>query len=226
MKLLLYCPKSKPYLYFENDLGEDEYGMIYDSQWLLTTDSCFNKDYAVNGKIVAECDFEVSKIELHPACYNYGPAYFTKRQKPFKYFSYLGLLLASCMKDNEMLKYLSNKGGYAIHIKNLYIFNEPKELKDLEPKREIHQCIHGNLIIDEELEIPIKAPQNMMRVKLRKSYYNGIPVSNDDINANEETLEDYILISIHPEGLCKILNGEKTVELRKQILKGMISDDK
>lgn len=28
----------------------------------------------------------------------------------------------------------------------------------------------------------------------------------------------YILISIHPEHLCKILNGEKTIEVRKNIL--------
>ena len=213
MKLLLYCTKGKPYL-------NDYRSMEGCNEFVL-----MNKPYNnLNGKIVAECDFEVSKIELHPTHYNYGPAYFTKRQKPFKYFSYLDLLLVSCLQDNEMLKYLGNKGGYAIHIKNLYIFDEPKELKDLESKREVHQCIHGNSIIDEELEIPIKAPQNMMRVKLRKSYCDGIPVSNDDINANEETLEDYILISIQPQWLCKILNGEKTIEVRKKVLRGMLEN--
>ena len=29
----------------------------------------------------------------------------------------------------------------------------------------------------------------------------------------------YILISIRPEWVCKILNGEKTIEVRKQIIK-------
>ena len=35
----------------------------------------------------------------------------------------------------------------------------------------------------------------------------------DDIN---------ILISITPEWLCKILNGEKTIEVRKKVLKRML----
>jgi hypothetical protein len=38
----------------------------------------------------------------------------------------------------------------------------------------------------------------------------------------------YILISIKPEHLCKILNGEKTIEVRKKILnslKEMLQDD-
>lgn len=34
----------------------------------------------------------------------------------------------------------------------------------------------------------------------------------------------YVLISIRPEWLCKILNGEKTIEVRKRVLKGMIDN--
>lgn len=45
-----------------------------------------------------------------------------------------------------------------------------------------------------------KAPQNMMRLA---------DIGNDM----------YILISIRPEWLCKILNGEKTIEVRKKVLK-------
>ena len=47
-----------------------------------------------------------------------------------------------------------------------------------------------------------KAPQNMMRVF--------------DANGNK-----YILISVQSEWLCKILNGEKTIEVRRQVLKEM-----
>lgn len=47
-----------------------------------------------------------------------------------------------------------------------------------------------------------KAPQNMMRVF--------------DANGNK-----YILISVQSEWLCKILNGDKTIEVRKQVLKEM-----
>lgn len=46
-----------------------------------------------------------------------------------------------------------------------------------------------------------KAPQNMCRVYKDNHFY--------------------VLISIRPEWLCKILNGEKTVEVRKQVLKKM-----
>lgn len=49
-----------------------------------------------------------------------------------------------------------------------------------------------------------KAPQNMMRV---------IDAYGDD---------EYILISVRPEWLCKILNGEKTIEVRKKVLKEML----
>ena len=48
----------------------------------------------------------------------------------------------------------------------------------------------------------IKAPQNMMRVF--------------DANGNK-----YILISVQSEWLCKILNGDKTIEVRKKVLKEM-----
>lgn len=47
-----------------------------------------------------------------------------------------------------------------------------------------------------------KAPQNMMRF-----IFNN---------------EEYVLISIRPEWLCKILNGDKTIEIRRKILKGMM----
>lgn len=35
----------------------------------------------------------------------------------------------------------------------------------------------------------------------------------------------YALISIRPEWLCKILNEEKTIEIRKKVLKGMCDDE-
>ena len=47
-----------------------------------------------------------------------------------------------------------------------------------------------------------RAPQNMMMV-----WYKG---------------ERYALISIKSKWLCKILNGEKTIEVRRKVLKGMV----
>ena len=210
MKLLLYCTKGKKQ-------GELLAKDLVSNKWKLW----YGTYNAVNGKIVAECDFEVEEIKYHFGYYNMGDWFecYILENACLNYKELDDYLQASKNYDE---KKIVKPCGYGIHIKNLHIFDKPKELKDLEPKREIHQCIHGNFIIDEELEIPIKAPQNMMRVKLRKSYYNGIATSNDDINANEETLEDYILISIRPEWLVNILNGEKTIEVRKKVLKEMI----
>ncbi len=46
-----------------------------------------------------------------------------------------------------------------------------------------------------------EAPQNMCRVF--------------------DTKDNYVLISIRPQWLCKILNGEKSIEVRRKVLKGM-----
>lgn len=192
MKLLLYCTKSKPYLVYG---CINKYILSYGYDTTYSEEIKNNLD-CFNGKIVAECDFEVSKIELHQCYYNYGPAYFTKRKTPFRYFSYTDLLSASCMQDNEMLKYLGNKGGYAIHIKNLHIFDEPRKLSD-------YYSYNINGKPNTPAKSVRKAPQNMMKVF-------------------EWSGDDYILISIRPEWLCKILNGEKTIEIRKKVLKEML----
>ena len=186
MKLLLYCTKAKPYIMKYKDGKYKEIASFYNKQDLATYD-------LLNGKIVAECDFEVEEIrpekywhstEDFDYIYNTGTVY------------YDDLLKKSCLMDYELDDYLGcEDNGYAIHIKNLHIFDEPRKLYDclihpkIEPK--YYGCEHLG-----------KAPQNMMYVEL------------DDIR--------HILISIRPQWLCKILNGEKTIEVRKKVLKEMI----
>ena len=203
MKLLLYCTKAKPYLY-------DHLGIR--RSW----DKRFNiqkvkqsglDDLLLNGKIVAECDFEVEEITIGRS-YGFRPnmcIISTKNLQPIE------LLSKSCYESyDDLFKYLkydfdndygTHKGpyGYAIHIRNLHIFGEPKELSD-------YKIIRNNGYSRLTLT---KAPQNMMKVK---EFKNGI-------------VADYVLISIHPEELCKILNGEKTIEVRKKVLKEVLSDE-
>lgn len=198
MKLLFYCTKSKWQLFRD----------IITGKWLI--DKIKNRN-ALNGKVVCECDFEVSEIELHPAYYNYGPPYFTEIKEPFKYFSYLDLLEASCLQDNEILKYLGNNGGYAIHIKNLNVFDKPKELND-------YSVYTPGVLYGGEYLVPLKnVPQNMAYCyEYVKTKSNGLTgMSNGHIVKN-------VIVSIRPEWLCKILNGEKTIEVRKKVLKEMI----
>jgi len=175
MKLLLYCTKAKPNIV----KGLDNKFYISNAFKEEGIDA-----YKLNGKIVAECDFEVEKLFI-----KYGEGWQTDTIKGTENIEKL-----TCVNREELYQYCKGK-GYAIHIKNLHIFDKPRELYDclIHPKIEprYYGCEHLS-----------KAPQNMMYVEL------------DDIR--------YILISIRPEWLCKILNGEKTIEVRKKVLKEMI----
>jgi len=168
MKLLLYCTKSNKKLFYDVVSQKYRYG-------LNGKNDKFN---SLNGKIVAECDFEVEEIEK-----SFEDTLFTT-----KTLGGFALQSRSCLNANELYKYQPN---YAIHIKNLHIFDEPKRLYLTNKDNENGDAIHN-------------APQNMM-----KCWFDG---------------EKYILISIRPEWLCKILNGEKTIEVRKKVLKEMMQD--
>lgn len=193
IKLLLYCTKAKPYL-FESCITKGKY-MLENNEWFKE----------LNGKIVAECDFEVEEIKhtylssFHSQyCIRYSTNSLNEEELSRK----------SCLKqysrneDEETLcNYLGENNGYAIHIKNLK--ERVMELSDC--------CIIQNesanpMDVEEDIKIVKKAPQNMMRVWI---YEDGKWVM-------------YILISVRPEWLYLELIGEKTIELRKKILKEMI----
>ena len=168
MKLLLYCTKAKPSL------------MKYETidGYYTDTDTVLDKRALLNGKIVAECDYDVEEIKVGEG----GNNLITET------LSDHNLLKKSCLSLKDIVKYTENidNFGYAIHIKNLHIFDKPRELKTY---------------------LLNKAPQNMCY-----GFYN------DWENENEV----YAVISIRPQWLCKILNGEKTIEIRKKVLKEMI----
>lgn len=176
MKLLLYCTKSKAYLY---KMPASKKYSVWNNFYL--------KGSELNGKIVAECDFRIEEIKRINTI---GDWFYYENQDE--------ILEKSCIVDiNKFFEYLKGKNGYAIHIKNLHIFVEPKELNEYSKR------------IGDDFQVLGKAPQNMMRCCEIKYM-----------------IEDYILISIRPEWLCKILNGEKTIECRKRILKEMIKNDR
>ena len=184
MKLLLYCTKAKPYLYGMYC------GIFCDRVWrnFTTNDkNVFNKHTVLNGKIVGECDYEVEKIES-----KYLDSFYSDLNEICK---------ESCLSIYELLNYASkDKIGfevsfYAIHIKNLIIYDKPKELSDFTHATTSYNGARLKALLQ-------KAPQSMCYV-----YDKG---------------EHKILISIRPEWLCKILNGEKTIEVRRKVLKEMI----
>ena len=196
IRLLLYCCKQ-PHKLFNTDKGfvltDFELGDFYKDKTLL------------NGKIVAECDFEVEKIS--------GIRVFD-RELGKTIFAYSGnisrekLENRSCLNARQLTNYLNENNGYAIHIKNLHIFDESKELSDYVKKLDynaiytsLDNCPFGTGYIEIK-----NAPQNMMRVWV---YEDGKWVM-------------YILISVRPEWLFLELKGEKTIEVRKRVLKEML----
>ena len=210
MKLLLYCTKAKPNIvkglnnefYISNAFKEEGID-----------------DYKINGKIIAECDFEVEEILYLPNPSEFERANFLPKEWGYDYIGRYGtsnksLLKRSCLTTEQLSDYLNTKSndkktfgkdtfGYAIHIKNLHIFDEPRELSDYYKIENI-----GGMLFTKPLT---KAPQNMMRVSV--NHWEYATYNPDDIR---------ILISIQSQWLCKILNGEKTIEVRKKVLKEMI----
>ena len=199
IKGLLYCCKAKPSLMkYENIDG-----------YYTDTDPVLDKRALLNGKIVAECDFEVE--EITPSTWNAE----TERR----------ILKGSCLKEHQLFDYIikgdeneSQNPFYAIHIKNLHIFDKPKELDDFTTRIPVY---YDSIICDSctnfgfdckkcrysyDYQQVIKAPKNMMKVC-------------------EWDIEDKVLISIKSEWLCKILNGEKTILIRKKVLKEMLGNE-
>lgn len=217
-KMLLYCTKAKPYL-TRNDLL-DENAHWY-KHWQLVGELAKKHIYGdtpiLNGKIVGECDFEVEEIKYRFGYYNMGDWF----------ESYI--LKKACLSAEELDRYLQasknydenkvpNPCGYAIHIKNLEIYDEPRDLSEYSKKVEHCKCdkcldhckhyyaknniTHTTNTDCTKYTILYKAPQNMMYVF--------------------DLEEKKVLTSIRPEWLVKILNGEKTIEVRKKVLKEML----
>lgn len=177
MKVLLYCTKAKPFLF---EVTENDNQVLYVTTRLGNADNWrINHKKILNGRIVAMCDIETEEIKLSEYPYSDDCSITLLDTDTLTNDE---LLYESCLYDYELDDYLIGQKGYALHIKNLKIFDKPKELYEYNT---------------------IKAPQNMMRVY--------------DANRNK-----YILISVQSEWLCKILNGEKTIEVRKKVLKEML----
>ena len=192
MKGYIYCTKITPYLLCEPYMDKNKPCRLLRKGLDKTIYNCA-KENAVNGKVVAEVDFEVEEItyELYGDLdwqHDYLPTTNT--------MSIIDLERESCLDRDEIKKYLQGKNGYAIHIKNLHIFNKPRELSDFNKIIETPYCEEPDAIIT-------KAPQNMMRCCYEKK---------------PKEWETGVLISIRPEWVYKILNGEKTIEVRKVIL--------
>lgn len=188
-KMLFYCTMGKPYLYKDVD-NKFKLQNKEDANWI-------NKHLldSLNGKVVAECEVETEEIQFN----EYRDEY---EEWDYKYdtptLDYDELLDKSCLSDDELDSYITNKHAYALHIKNLKIFDNPKYIFDYYVRQKDFS-ISSSLAF-----MPVqKAPQNMMKVYDKQG-------------------NSYIAISIRSPYLCKIFNGEKEVEIRNAVLKEML----
>lgn len=180
-KLLFYCTMGKPYLYKD-----------VDNKFKLSNKLVLN---SLNGKVVAECEVETEEIRItlyiNKVTNSLKVTYTTSTLCGEK------LLEKSCLSPLELNKYILDK-GYALHIKNLKIFDNPKYIFDY------YKRVKEFDISDSLAFMPVqKAPQNMMKVYDKEGH-------------------SYIVISIRSPWVCKIFNGEKEIEVRKKVMKEML----
>ena len=202
IKCLIYCTKDKNnqlYRYYGN-----KYGLLRKNQDVMP-----NPDFYLNGKIVAQFDCE--KVE--EIFYNGWWECYANDKDDINCLMFDNE--PTCLTTNQIKEYLGDKKGYSIHISNLEIFDKPRNLNhyskhnSLEISDKLYElgCNEQNCpyALEDRCDFDLcpkllvnKAPQNMCIVEF----------------GNVE----YVLISIKPEWVEKILNGEKTIEVRKQIL--------
>lgn len=192
LKLLWYCTKAK-------DRRDYLYKLL--NGYFIGTGNIDGLN-CLNGKIVAESNFDCEEI-IHT--FENGASvhhdYSTKtldNEQLLRKSRIFGQGLNDYLGDRNYDKN-NNVVGYAIHIKNLNIFDEPKRLYDYLKSYSVTFDRFGHL----RCEGLKRAPQNMCY-------------------AVDEQGNRYVIISVHPEWLCLILNGLKDVELRKKVLKEML----
>lgn len=191
LKLLWYCTKAKGKNYYLRKLENGKYRLGRD------------KGDSLNGKIVAESDFEVEKVYFHQDC---G---FTHKLCETK------LLKHSCLSYEQLEDYLHGYGGYAIHIKNLEIFDKPKKLIYFYKRTE---KVNPDIICSLCTNYPF---DKCKECRDNYDYFNLKRAPQNMMYVYDYLGDKYVLISIRPEWACKILNGEKTIEVRKQVLNCM-----
>jgi len=200
-KLLLYCNKSKPYLVYHREycaLSPSEYiNYGYETRW---EDKSMLEDIC-NGNIVAECDYEVEDIfyELYGDLdwqHDYLPTTNT--------MSIVSLEDAACMSREKIEDQMTHDKAYAIHIKNLHIF-------DIDDRKELNEFLYED---DTDGHYGVWM--------LERTPKNGTVICTDckDIGGVYCCRGTYgRFLALSPYELRDILNGKKTVVIRKSTWK-------
>ena len=148
--IYVICSKSKPMLF--ETYGYNGFRRFKTSDTALILN-------ALNGKVV--CKFECEKVEelyTDEDAWSYYTDTITEDYKVSK---------IACVDDVDIEEYLNGSIGYFIHISNLKVFEEPKELKELKhwTKKWIDCGMDCPPYVDDVLVPLTKAPQNFCYVE-------------------------------------------------------------
>lgn len=226
IKLLLYCTKAKPYLVHHTEycsLAPNEY-IDYGYEFRKGNDLYENE---LNGKIVAECDYEVEEIEDRVSYFDswFNEGHHTKTMRAKE------LIKKSCLDHIQLTEYLGEGDpnevlGYAIHIKNLHIFDEPRELKDFD---QVNNCCFEKEVDKDWEGLPIYACvfTNCCRYQsdghtCDKHFYPLKRIHNMSKAFDNRDCKWKYVISLSPQEMCKVANKEQTALVRRDILKEML----
>ena len=189
-KLLLCCSKARPYLVDERKMRYHNF-VLGDSSVLKSNE----KDLVLNGTIVAESDYKIEEITPYKE-YTCDDDYNIYFQTNSLYYD--DLLNACCMNGQNLEDFLYSKdgNGYAIHIKNLKIYEVKKSFNDYTHYAKDLSDKTGKSCIPLQLN---DLPNRPMIV-----YQNNIR---------------YILLNIKSVELSRVLNNEQTVIVYKNLSK-------
>lgn len=171
--IYVYCSKGKPNLWLPYEYGC--FKLDISSQPYLSNKPIIDYDYKMNGKVVFKfrC-YKVEEILIKP-----NGNYYTNTLSNNK------LLTQSCLSQKEIFEYTECHiskisgcwvSGYAIHISDLEIFDEPKELSEFKHwvfYKKCSKCPYGKCDNDYglcsqccEIKPLTKAPQNYCYVEV------------------------------------------------------------
>lgn len=197
MKMLICVTKEKPWLYEEYLEIDPVSSKVIGRKFGLTDTTVFGNE--LNGKVVLECDFEIEEIIEDTT--SFASNYKTN------ILSGEALKIRSCMTNYDLIDYLGDKTGYAVHIKNVKIYENSKELN------EFYNSKHVKIT---------KTPKNMCYAKLIEPFKQEIVMKGKLQELRGTRVREYAMISVHPKDACDILNGKKTTIVCKKVLKEVI----
>ena len=126
-----------------------------------------------------------------------------------------GAIVAECDYEVEKLYWQEREVGYhTYYTDNLYTDNV-EEMSCMSAKK-----LYSYLGENDGYAIHIKNVEQLDELQRLSKTPRSIHIVHF-LNDKEERMYKYLLIPVKSEELCRLLNGEQTVIIRKKVLKGM-----